>query len=310
MRFKRLDLNLLVVLDALLRERSVTKAARELNLSQPAMSAALSRLREYFNDDILVPHGKRMLPTAHAQNLAPLVAQALADIEMRIMGAAVFDPLTTQRIFRICASDYVTVVLLQPLMVELEQAAPGIRIDIATPTPDALQQLERGEMDFLLTPEQFAAKEHPRHLLFEENHVVVGCRRNPVFKHELTETLFFEQGQVIMSVGHSQGFAEREMGELNRRRRIDVVCASFLAVPWLLPGTRRIAMMHERLAYLMLKKLPLAIAPLPFAFPRMREIVQYHAAKAEDRGIQWLLGVLLAQAGKLADPSALRMESH
>src|SRR5690554_7176316 len=100
MRYKRLDLNLLVVLDALLRERSVTLAARELNLSQPAMSAALSRLREYFNDDILVMHGKRMLPTAHAQDLAPVVAKALADIQTLIMAAAVFDPATTKRTFR------------------------------------------------------------------------------------------------------------------------------------------------------------------------------------------------------------------
>jgi LysR family nod box-dependent transcriptional activator len=304
MRFKRLDLNLLVVLDALLRERSVTKAAKELHLSQPAMSAALARLREYFNDDILVPQGKRMLPTAHAQNLAPLVAQALADIELRIMGAAVFDPATSQRTFRLCASDYVTVVLLQPLLAALEKSAPGVRIEILAPTPDALPQLERGEIDFVLTPEQFAAPEHPRHLLFEERHVVVGCRRNPLFRRPLTEAGFFAQGQVIMGVGTAQSFAERELGELNRRRRIDVVCASFLAMPWMLPGTRRIALMHERLALLMRGKLPLATAPLPFEFPLMREIVQYHSARAEDRGLQWLLQELLAQAAALPDPSA------
>ncbi len=84
MRFKKLDLNQLVVLDALLRERSVSKAARELNLSQPAVSSALGRLREYFNDEILVVQGKCMVPTAHAQSLAPLVAQILRDIEALI----------------------------------------------------------------------------------------------------------------------------------------------------------------------------------------------------------------------------------
>jgi LysR family nod box-dependent transcriptional activator len=303
-RFNRLDLNLLVVLDALLRERSVTRAARELHLSQPAMSASLARLRVYFNDEILVPQGKRMLPTAHAQNLAPVVAQALADIEMRIMGAAIFDPATSHRTFSLCASDYVTVVLLQPLLARLEKDAPGVRIEISTPTPDALPQLERGEIDFVLTPEQFASNAHPRQLLFEEKHVVVGCRKNPLFKRPMTAEDFFEQGQVIMGVGHTQSFAEREMGELNRRRRIDVVCASFLAVPWMLPGTRRIAMMHERLARLMVKKLPLAIAPLPFAFPMMRELVQYHSARVEDSGMQWLLEALLAQAVAIPIPSA------
>lgn len=304
MRFNRLDLNLLVVLDALLRERSVTRAAKELHLSQPAMSASLARLRRYFNDEILVPQGKRMLPTAHAQNLAPLVAQALADIEMRIMGAAVFDPATTQRSFTLCASDYVSVVLLQPLLARLEQEAPGVRIEIMTPTPEAIPQLERGEIDFVLTPEQFASNAHPRQLLFEENHVVVGCRDNPLFDEPLTAERFFEQGQVIMGVGHSQGFAEREMGELNRRRRIEVVCASFLAVPWMLPGTRRIALMHERLAKLMVSKLPLKIVPLPFEFPMMREMVQYHSARESDSGMQWLLKALVAQAQALQLPSA------
>jgi LysR family transcriptional regulator, nod-box dependent transcriptional activator len=300
MRFNRLDLNLLVVLDALLRERSVTRAARELHLSQPAISAALARLRDYFNDDILVPQGRRMMPTAHAQNLAPLVARALADIEMRIMGAAIFDSKTSQRRFRLCASDYVSVVLLQPLLVELEKSAPGVCIEISSPTPDAVPQLERGEIDFIVTPEQFASNEHPRQLLFEERHVVVGCKNNPIFKRELTTPVFFQQGQVIMGLGHSPGFAEREMGELNRRRQIDVICASFLAVPWMLSGTRRIAMMHERLARLMVKKLPLCMVPLPFEFPLMREIVQYHSARVEDNGMQWLLKILMVQAATLS----------
>lgn len=299
MRFKRLDLNLLVILDALLRERSVTRAARELNLSQPAMSAALARLREYFNDDILVAQGKRMVPTAHAQNLLPMVARALGDIEALILAAAVFDPATSQRCFRLCASDYVTVVLLQPLIAELEKSAPGISIEISPPSADALLQLERGEIDFLLTPEQFAAREHPRELLFEEQHVVVGCKKNPVFRKPLTEERFFAHGQVIMALGHTQSFAEREMGELNRRRRIEVSCDSFLVVPWMLPNTRRLAVMHERLARLMVKQLPLVIAPLPFALPAMREIVQYHAARTTDGGIQWLLQGILRHAGGL-----------
>lgn len=84
MRFRRLDLNLLVVLDALLREHSVSKAAKQLNLSQPAVSSALSRLREYFNDEILVAHGRHMEQTALAARLAPQVTRALAEIETLI----------------------------------------------------------------------------------------------------------------------------------------------------------------------------------------------------------------------------------
>lgn len=301
MRFKRLDLNLLVVLDALLREGSVTRAARELHLSQPAMSAALARLRQYFNDDLLVAHGKRMVPTAHAQNLAPVVEKMLRDIEALIQAAAVFDPQKSQRTFRICASDYVTVVLLQPLLAELERSAPGVCIEITPPSPEALPKLERGEIDFLLSPEQFAAKEHPKTLLFEEQHVVVGWKENPVFQQPMTEEAFLEHGQVIMAMGHTQSFSEQEMGELNRKRKIDVICASFLAVPWMLPNTQRLAIMHERLAKVVVQQLPLAMAPLPFALPPMREVVQYHAARIGDGGIQWLLDGILRQAKSLSE---------
>jgi LysR family nod box-dependent transcriptional activator len=303
MRFKRFDLNLLVVLDALLRERSVSKAARQLHLSQPATSAALARLRQYVNDDILVARGKRMVPTAHAQGIAPIVEKALADIEALISASTVFDPATSQRTFRICASDYVTVVLLLPLLAELEKTAPQLRIEIRPPSPDALPALERGEIDFLLTPEQYTAKEHPTHLLFEERHVVVGWKKNPVFRAPLTEEAFFEQGQVVIALSEAPSFAEQEMGELNRKRRVDVVCSSFLAVPWLLPNTRRLALMHERLARIMVEKHPLAIAPLPFAFPVMREMVQYHAARDTDGGIQWFLQRLLERAATLREAS-------
>lgn len=303
MRFKRFDLNLLVVLDALLRERSVSKAAEHLNLSQPATSAALGRLREYFHDDILVLRGKRMVPTPHAQGIAPIVEKALADIEALITASTVFDPATSQRTFRICTSDYITVVLLLPLLAELEKTAPNLRIEIRSPSPEALPALERGEIDFLLTPEQYTAKEHPRQLLFEERHVVIGWKKNPVLRVPLTEEAFFEQGQVIMALSHAPSFAEQAMGELNRRRRIDVVCSSFLAVPWLLPNTRRLALMHERLARIMVDKHPLAIAPLPFAFPLMREMVQYHAARDTDGGIQWFLQRLLERAAALRDES-------
>ena len=299
MRFKKLDLNLLVVLNALLRERSVTRAAATLNLSQPAMSAALTRLRTYFNDQLLVPHGKRMLPTSLAEELAPQVAKTLVDIDALITSSAVFDPATSRRTFFICASDYVTVVLLQPLLVELQKEAPGLRFNITPVSPEIWPQFEQGKIDLLLTPEQYTSNDHPRQLLFEERHVVVGWKRNPVFKAKLTEEIFFAQGQVIFSLSEVQSFAEQALTRLNHQRQIEVICSSFLAVPWMLPNTRRLALMHERLALQMVTKLPLAIAPLPFAFPVMREMVQFHSARTHDSGLKWLLKRIQAQAAGL-----------
>src|SRR4051812_31516925 len=115
MRFKGLDLNLLLALQVLLEERSVTRAARRLNVSQPAMSAALARLRDYFDDELLVAHGKRMHPTAHAERLAGPVAQLLGDIDGLLTANARFDPRETRRRFVIVASDYITTAVIGPL---------------------------------------------------------------------------------------------------------------------------------------------------------------------------------------------------
>ncbi len=303
MRFKRLDLNLLVVLDALLRERSVSKAAQQLNLSQPAVSSALARLRDYFNDDILVVHGKRMVPTAHAQSIEPQVVQALKDIDALISASTVFDPATSQRTFRICASDYASVVLILPLLAELEQAAPGIEVEVTPPTADAVARLERSEIDFLVLPEQYISREHPSSLLFEDRPVVVGWKKNPVFRAPLTEADFLAHGQVVVQSVNLPAFAGQP-SELNRRRRVEIVCSSFLEAPWMLIDSMRLAVMHERLARIVADKLPLAMAPLPFQVPTLREMVQYHTARKPDGGIQWLLQRMLERAELLREGKA------
>ena len=296
MRFKHLDLNLLVVLDVLLREHGVSRAAERLNLSQPAMSAALGRLRSYFNDDILVAHGKRMIPTAHAQGLAPLVRKALADIEQLISASTVFDPATSQRTFRIVASDYVTTVLLVPLLERLAGTAPHVCVEIAAPTPEATEQLDGGEIDFILAPEQFLSAEHPAKLLLAERFVVVGWKGNPVFRRPLTEEAFFAHGHIAVAMINTPSFAEQALAALGRRRSIKVTAPSFLSVPWMLPNTLRLSVMHERLARVMVRRLPLVMAPMPFTFPVMREMVQHHGATTHDSGVQWLLREIEASA--------------
>lgn len=296
MRLNRFDLNLLVALHALLEEHSVTRAAARLNLTQSAMSAALRRLRESFNDEILIPHGKKMVPTSHAQGLAPLVAQTLINMQSLLSSSMVFDPATSQRTFRIAASDYITAVLVAPLLTELEAVTPGVRVEVMPPSSESVTLLERGTLDFLLTPEQFLAVDHPKQLLFEERHVVVGWDQNPIFSKPLTEEAFYTAGHVAVEISGRPTFAEEVLRERDDRRRIEVVAPSFVLVPFMLPGTHRIAVMHERLAKAMVDKFPLTIVPVPFAFPLMSEMIQYHRARSNDGGLNWLLGKLLAMA--------------
>jgi DNA-binding transcriptional LysR family regulator len=125
MRFKGLDLNLLICLDALLDLRNVTRAAEHLSLSQPAISAALARLRTFFADPLLVQNGKRMMPTPFALRLQPAIRAILEDVDGLVGSSPHFDPASSTRDFRICLSDYLASVLLAPLLRHLAQVAPG-----------------------------------------------------------------------------------------------------------------------------------------------------------------------------------------
>ena len=203
MRLNRFDLNLLVALNALLEEGSVTRAARRLNLSQPAISSALKRLREAFNDDLLVANGKRMVPTPHALSLAPLVAEALVSMQSLLASSTLFDPANSQRIFRIAASDYVTTVVIIPLLRDLAVAAPSVRIELTPPSAATANGMERGAIDLIISPEQFQDRGHPHDLLFEERHVILGCRDNPIFAAPITEDIYSRVGHVVVEMSNT-----------------------------------------------------------------------------------------------------------
>lgn len=294
MRLDQFDLNLLIAFDVLMEERGVTRAAERLNLTQSAMSAALKRLREAFSDEILVQHGKRMIPTPGALSLAPHVAAAVLSLRGILASGMRFDPAQSRRRFRIVASDYVTTVLIGPALRSLQREAPGIQIEITLPRSDILEMLDDGEIDLLISPEQFLSPDHPRELVFEEPHVVVGCASNPVMQRPLNADAFFASGHVVVSVSRDGTFIDNYLRGRSEQRQIEVICASFTQVPWMLPGTTRLALMHERLARELAPQLSLTIQEPPFELPIMREMMQFHSARSADRGLTWLRARLLS----------------
>jgi len=287
-RLDNFDLNLLVAFDALLAERNVTRAARRLNVTQSAMSASLKRLRDAFRDPIMIQHGRSMVPTPHALALAPEVARAIATLRGLISAGTAFDPATADRRFKIAASDYITTVLLVPLLRTLEREAPFVRLDVTLPTDATSARLANGDYDLILTPEEFADANHPSELLFEERHVVVACARNPQLGETITPEEFSRSGHVAVMIDGHNTFIEDALERLGIARRIEVRAPSFIQVPWLLPGTRRIALMHERLARLMAPGLDLKLIDPPFRLPMMREVLQYHSSRQKDAGLSWL----------------------
>jgi LysR family nod box-dependent transcriptional activator len=294
MRFRGLDLNLLAVFEGLMQTHSVSGAARQMHLSQPAMSAALSRLRDYFGDPLLVTHGKRMYPTAFAESLAPLVRECLGGIETLLATSASFDPATSQRTFTLIASDYVVSSIIAPLLARLVTQAPGVRLQLISPDEHATQLIADGKADLMISPPEFLSADHPTELLFEEEHVVVGWNENPLFAGLLDEAQFLAAGHVAVAIGSRSNavFADRHLALMGKHRRIEVSASSFTTVPWLLVGTQRLAVMHARLALAAARIFPMASAPLPFAFPVMQELVQFHQTRAADEGLGWLRGQL------------------
>lgn len=296
MRLDQFDLNLLIALDVLIEERSVTRAADRLNLTQSAMSAALKRLREAFSDPILVQHGKRMVPTPGALSLAPHVSAALLNLRGILASGMHFEPAQSRRRFRIVASDYITTVLIGPALRALQSEAPGVQVEITLPRSDILEMLDDGEIDLLISPEEFLSPVHPRELVFEERHVVVGCADNPLLHRPIALRDFYDSGHVVVSVSRDGTFIDNFLRGAGEQRRIEVICAAFAQVPYMLPGTTRLALMHERLARELAPQLGLAIQEPPVALPVMREMMQFHSARAADRGLAWLRERLIALA--------------
>jgi hypothetical protein len=169
---------------------------------------------------------------------------------------------------------------------------------------DAIQlEFERGMIDLMLVPREFMVAQHPSELIFEEPHVIVGWAENPVFKSEIGEDEFFAAAHVGVRIGPDRDmtFTERNVEALSRTRKLSVYAPNFSVVPWFLVGTQRLAVMQSRLANTYKKVLPLRTAPLPFKFPSMQLMAQYHSARSGDQGLIWLLDRLRLLANTIAD---------
>jgi DNA-binding transcriptional LysR family regulator len=187
----------------------------------------------------------------------------------------------------------VTVLMTRVLGV-LANEAPGVKLDMRLPEDSVYRVFERGEIDLMLIPEEFLLASHPALLLFEEPHVVVSCKDNRLFNKKISRNLFFEAAHVAVTLGSRRdpSFTERNLEKLGYQRRIDVFAPHFSAVPWLLLNPQRIAVMQERLARQFLGVLPLKMAPMPFDFPMMRIMAQYHSARGNDQGLKWFMRLL------------------
>jgi DNA-binding transcriptional LysR family regulator len=289
LRFKNLDLNLLVALDLLLAERNVSRAAAKMHITQSAMSNALARLRDYFGDNLLVQVGRRMDLTPRAELLREPVRDILVRIESSVTATPNFDPSASDRTFRIFVSDF-SLATLVPRFLQL--ISPGrfpIRFEFRPQSSDPKRTLDSGDADLLVIPEEYASKDHPCEVIFEEDFVCIADRLHPRIGTTLDRDTFARERHAVMQPpSNATSFETLGMRRHGIVRNIDATTFSFASLPYLVAGTERLATIHARLADQAGRHLPLKILELPFEMPPMSQAIQWHAYRTNDPALIWL----------------------
>jgi DNA-binding transcriptional LysR family regulator len=296
MRYKRLDLNLLTALRALLTEKNVTRAGEALFVSQSAMSGILARLREYFDDQLIVPVGRRMELTPLGESLVEKVNDLLLQIDATLGTKPEFDPLTSRRHFSIVASDYLISVLMLDVLRDIHHQAPGLSIEFRQPSSTAHIGLEDGEVDFVINPQDFSVSTQSSCELFEDTYSLVVDNGNQEIGDHISlgdykkarHVIFQNEGRPMFETWFAKSHGERQYEE--------VLTASFSLLPMLVIGTSRVATLHTRQAQLACSVLPLRMVRLDFETPRLVETLQWHKYRDHDLGNQWLRERIIERA--------------
>jgi len=290
MNLRRFDLNLLRALDALLSERNVTRSAERLFVTQQAMSGSLGRLREYFDDELLVRVGRNLELTPLGSALVKPVREALWTVETALQTTPYFDPKITQAEFRIAMSDYASFAVLPSLLRFFSEHAPGITCVVEPIDNLSVRKLEFGDLDFCLAPahwELISGKRLPPEiescLLFEEDFVCVADPANADVHDNLTLEDYARLDHNLLGLGNgTESLVERTWRIKGLKPRIVARAPSFAALIFMLPRTRITTTAHRRLAEALAPALGLRIVECPLEIPLLREDLAWHTRNAAD----------------------------
>jgi LysR family nod box-dependent transcriptional activator len=299
-----LDLNLLVALDALLSERSVTQAARRVGLSQPGMSNALARLRRMFDDPLLVRQGATLVPTARAEALIGPVHDALEMIRSALDAPARFDPATDRRSFRLSCSDYSVLMLIGPLVRALATEAPGVLVEVLPRLADASKALVNGDVDLVIEPPEIMGEVDLESLrLWDDRWACCVWEGNARVGKRMTLERYTELGHLIYSMGGAGqpvALPDLHMARLGVPRRIEVSVESFLLAPFLLQGTDLVTLIPKRAEAFLRRTGDIRVLESPIELPALVETLWWHPRATADPAHAWLRGRIGQVAAGLA----------
>ena len=300
MNLASLDLNLLVALDALLQQRSVTRAAAQMGLSQPALSASLARLRRHFGDELLTRAGNDYRLTPMAVQLRELVRLALTGVEKVFSAQLAFDPASSTREFSLLISDYGIAVLGDTVATLMAEEAPHARLRLTVNTPDHVDRAQQVLLstDLLLLPHGFVA-DLPHRDLYRDEWVCVVSRHNPEVGDEVTVDHLQNLPWVLSYNGPTASTpAVRRMRMLGIEPRVAVVTENFLTVPALVAGSSRIAILQRRLVDLLPLDVGIRALECPFDAGPLVEAIWWHPAFDDDPEHAWFRDLVARAAGQ------------
>ena len=301
---RRIDLNLLVAFDALVSERSVTRAADRLGLSQPATSHALARLRTLFGDPLLVrsASGRSMEPTRRALALREPVAAILADVSRVLSEAEAFDPASADRCFRIRASDLLGRVFLAGLVGRLRAEAPGVSLDVVHLDPaETVDALAAGRIDLALSTGLETGAAMASAPLARDRMVALMAASHPAARAPPSLDAFLALAHLRVAMSPTdRRFVDAVLARRGLSRRVALTVPHWLLVPHVLRTSDLVATMPRRLAAV-LAEADLSIRPLPFDTDPFEWRLYWQARSTGDAGLDWLRGVIRDLA---RDPAA------
>lgn len=292
----RVDLNLLVVFGALMRERHVGRAAARLSLSQSATSHALGRLRILFDDPLFVRNPRGIEPTARGRDLAQPVSDTLSQLRQLLGPPAAFAPASLRRTFTIATHDYALAVLMPTLMADLQQQAPGVDLRcVSIPPSDVVAGLDRGALDFALGGFiGIKAERVTRTVLFSDRFVGVARQDHPQLKAGLMSFEDFKSlPHVLISPdGQPRGDIDQALSSHGVTRHVAITVPNFLALPYMIEKTDIIGVLPERLALRTAETSRLALFDLPIDVDRVTCSMLVLTPLMEKPEIKWLTTLL------------------
>lgn len=291
MELSGVDLNLLVAFDALMEERSVTRAASRLSLSQPGMSNTLARLRKLFGDPLLVRQGLTLVPTPRADALRQPVRDALAIIAAALDQRTGFNPAADRATWTVSCSDYSLLMLIGPLVRRLAATAPGVTIRVLPRAPDPVRLLRDGAADLLIEPAEIMPEAQlASRRLFADRWLCCVWADNSAVGDRMTLDTYLRLGHLVYSMGRGQpaSIVDQHLERSRMPRRIEFTVESFLLAPFLLEGTDLVTVVPERAVPHLRRTAAIRVLEPPVTLPAITEMLWWHPRHTANPAHAWI----------------------